>query len=356
MQAIWQKRSQGWATVAPVDVTDEKSLHDLIEEAPQMLPLSGMPSLVVLGREVQLGTGYADLIASEASGRLAIIEVKLARNSEARRAVVAQILAYAAVLNGSTLARLQDDILASHLRQRRYQSIAHAVETVVQDSSFDHTAFEAALASTVADGQFRLVFVLDKIPDDLVRLVGYLESITNKVVIDLIQVSGYDIEGTSIWVPRRVAPERVPARESSVEPRVPRTPDAPSLEGPQAFAASIETAAPEHRNGLNRLLSWAQSLESQGLVRLVSTQGQNRTLLRPVLKRDGVGFVTIWNERGPYISLWRNVFERRAPKALQQLETAIAPMKVGQGNTLRDVTEDVLRIIESAYREASGVA
>ena len=69
-----------------------------------MLPLTGAPQLVVVGREVQLGNGYADLIAVEPSGRLAIIEVKLARNAEARRAVVAQVLTYAAYLRGMELA------------------------------------------------------------------------------------------------------------------------------------------------------------------------------------------------------------------------------------------------------------
>ena len=68
-----------------------------------MLPLAGAPRLVMLGREVPLGTGYADLLAVERSGRLVLIEVKLARNAEARRAVVAQILAYAAFLGGTLL-------------------------------------------------------------------------------------------------------------------------------------------------------------------------------------------------------------------------------------------------------------
>src|SRR5437763_1838734 len=45
------------------------------------------PRLIVVGREVQLGSGRADLIAIEPSGRIAIIEIKLAWNAEARRAV-----------------------------------------------------------------------------------------------------------------------------------------------------------------------------------------------------------------------------------------------------------------------------
>jgi len=33
---------------------DEATLHGLIEETPEMLPLSGAPSLLILGREVSL--------------------------------------------------------------------------------------------------------------------------------------------------------------------------------------------------------------------------------------------------------------------------------------------------------------
>jgi hypothetical protein len=42
---------------------DQCALHDLIEEAPELLPLSGSPRLVVVGREVAIGGGYADSLA-----------------------------------------------------------------------------------------------------------------------------------------------------------------------------------------------------------------------------------------------------------------------------------------------------
>lgn len=61
-----------------------KTLHDLVEEAPQILPLAGDPRLVVLGKEVLLGNGYADLVAVEPSGRLVIVEIKPSRNAKTR--------------------------------------------------------------------------------------------------------------------------------------------------------------------------------------------------------------------------------------------------------------------------------
>ncbi|MGA7087967.1 MAG: hypothetical protein WB116_06790 [Candidatus Dormiibacterota bacterium] len=56
----------------------------------------------MLGREVHLGSGYADLLAIAPTGDLAIIELKLASNAESRRAVVAQVLSYAAFLDHMT--------------------------------------------------------------------------------------------------------------------------------------------------------------------------------------------------------------------------------------------------------------
>ena len=100
MNSIWRNHGGKWTLAAPSGFPDEATLHELVEDAPQTLPLAGLPSLTIVGREVRLGSGYADLIAVESSGRVAVIEIKLARNAEARRAVVGQVLAYAAYLHG----------------------------------------------------------------------------------------------------------------------------------------------------------------------------------------------------------------------------------------------------------------
>jgi hypothetical protein len=86
---IWTNDGSEWKLLTTTSFPDEQALHSLVETAPQVLPLAGSPQLVILGREVLLGNAYADLIAIETTGRLAIIEVKLARNAEARRAIVA---------------------------------------------------------------------------------------------------------------------------------------------------------------------------------------------------------------------------------------------------------------------------
>ena len=72
MSAIWVEDEEGWAARSPKGFPDEGTLHDLVEKAPQLLPLAGSPRLTILGREVQLGSGRADLVAVEPSGRLAV--------------------------------------------------------------------------------------------------------------------------------------------------------------------------------------------------------------------------------------------------------------------------------------------
>jgi len=130
MTAIWNDDGSGWKLLAATGFPDEAALHTLVEQAPHVLPLSGGPRLVVIGREFPLGNGYADLLAVEPTGRLAIIEVKLARNAEARRAVVSQVLAYAAYLAGTDPVILQRDLVGRYLRDRGHETLADAVAAV----------------------------------------------------------------------------------------------------------------------------------------------------------------------------------------------------------------------------------
>ncbi|GAA0522531.1 hypothetical protein GCM10011581_34130 [Saccharopolyspora subtropica] len=206
MPAIWTCDENGrWGFLTPSEYPAERVLHDLVKQAPQMLPLAGAPRLTVLGSEVRLGNGYADLIAVESSGRLVIIEVKLADNSEARRAVVAQVLSYAAHLQGLLPRQLEGQILDRDLAELGCETVLNAVEED-QEHTVDAQAFSDGLAHSLAEGNLRLVIVLDEAPDELVQLTGYLQSVTDKLIIDLITVTSYQINGQHIVVPQRVEP------------------------------------------------------------------------------------------------------------------------------------------------------
>ncbi len=353
MTAIWQHDGAEWRLLSPSGFPAEAALHDLVEQAPHVLPLAGAPRLVVVGREVLLGGNYADLIAVEPSGRLAVVEIKLARNAEARRAVIAQILTYAAYLRGMDAATLEREVLAGHLRKRGYESLTGAAAANDQEGSFDPAAFTGELGESLAEGRFRLVLVLDDAPPELVRLVGYLQAVADKLLIDLVTVAAYDIGGSQVVVPRRVESER--------EPEPARTGGATStvtagyaVEGAEDFVATIDAAPADQQMALRRLAEWAEALEAEGLVKLWTYHGKSgRTTLLPYIVGDDAGLVTLWNDRGAYVQFWRSVFQRRAPSSLPRIEQLAAPAKVGQGTTTRTFDDDLLAALTGAYREAA---
>ncbi len=353
MTAIWQNDGVTWKLLSASGFPDEAALHSLVERAPQILPLAGTPDLTVVGREVLLGGNWADLIAIESSGRLVVIEIKLARNAEARRAVVAQILAYAAFLHGVDAAQLQDSILASHLKTRGFDSLASAVEDEDQSGGFDLDSFNSGLADSLAEGQFRLVLVLDDAPPELVRLVGYLEAITNKLIIDLIIVTSYYVGDVQLVVPQRVDPVRQVERALPIPKK--EKDDSEFFNGGEAFVASIADAPLEQRQGLQRLAQWAQGLQAEGLVTLGSFRGKTgRWTLLPRIPSDKVGLVTIWNDRGPAMSFWRSVFARRSPATLAKIEQSPGAPKIGNGTYTKDIPDSLLVLLTEAYREAAG--
>ena len=105
----------------------------------------------------------------------------------------------------------------------------------------------------------------------------------------------------------------------------------------------------------DELIAWVEELASLPNVRLSTYSGLERYTLLPRIMPDNAGLVTIWNDKQqPAISVWRTVFERRAPKALASVERAIQPDRIGQGNTLKSITSEILKEFTRAYEEANG--
>lgn len=356
MTAVWSDVEDGWQLLSPTGFEDEATLHALVERSPDLLPLAGSPRLAVVGKEVWLGGNYADLIAIEPSGRPCIIEVKLAANGESRRAVVAQVLSYAAYLHNMTPEQLETDVLSGHLATRGFASLADAAQQAGQDGSFDQASFRETLAEALESGGMRLVLVLDEAPAELVRTVGFLQAVTDALVVDLVTVTAYRVGERRVLVPQRIEPDRQ-VRERTRDATPASKQGGNSAPGADGFLTSIENAPEEHRPSLRRLAEWAQQLQAEGLVTLTTYWGRRGEItLLPRIQPDNVGLVTIWNWTGtPLVSFWRSVFERRAPQSIGAVEECLAPAKIGQGNTTQTITETLLQALTAAYREAAGV-
>lgn len=356
MSGIWTKTNNEWRAALPRKFKDEKELHDLVEENIGMLPLAGSPHLFVLGREVRLGGGSVDLLAVEATGRPVIAEVKLAWSPEAKRAIVAQVLSYASTLQGFDVESLTRGPLHKSLDEIGHATILEAVEAQDQEEAVDTDRFEASLQEYLTNGMFRLVLILDETSVELERLVTYLDTVTRQsLTIDLVTFGIYDVNGTEVAMPQRISSDPSSVLDATASSPYRSASKVIRSEGPDTFVDSVAGIDGEDRAVFDRLVEWAKEMAEIPGVKLSTSAGvdRNRFTLLPKLITENAGLVTIWNDnRRPYLSFWRSVFERRAPNSIAKVEEA-ADLEISQGNVTGEVSNKLLDALRQAYREAT---
>lgn len=350
MTAIWMEDDAGrWSLQPASGYENEQSLHDIVMGTPELLPLSGSPHLTVLGREVALQpAGYADVLAVEPDGRPVIIEVKLRNNAESRRAVIAQTLSYAASLHNVSRRDLDEVVLAHHLNG---QSLFDRVRESVQDEEIAQSEFESTLDAHLSDGSFRAVIVLDEAPLELINLVGYLEAVTTGLSLDLIAVTSYRIGQHRIAVPQRLDPEH---RPEPPQVKLSRRSRGRLEPGVQAFRDQIAEAPEQYRAMLSMMADWADDLAANlpGVKSETWLSTRGDTSLLPRIRSDNAGLITLWRDSAgqPSASVWRSVFQRRAPDYISRVEE-LTGRSMGQGTSVT-VTPELLTLFRDAYNVA----
>lgn len=264
---------------------------------------------------------------------------------------------YAAFLKGIDALTLERDVLASHIARRPFASLADAAQEADQAGSFSDAEFTAGLKDCLATGAFRLVLVLDEAPPGLVQLVGYLESISAGIILDLITVSTYQVGAEQILVPQRVDPEHAPElpavrRANGTDRTRPHKRPTP-IDGADRFAEAVERTEGATHEALAGLLTWAKELEQRQLATLKSVLGDGRQVLLVWLPGEKAGLLSIWSDAGASVSLWRSVFVRHAWEQIEAIEQQTGkPM--GQGSAVANRSPELLGApLTAAYEEAN---
>lgn len=154
-----------WAEPSSHGYADESSLQALLAEHPTLLP--GVVGESAVCREFQSGVGPADIVIVDAESSITLVECKLAANREVRREVIGQVLDYA-----SRLWQMPLDDFLNQWQARGGTPMAD----VLGDGQ---EAGLAALGANLQAGRFRIVLAVDVINDDLMRIVSYLNAMTN---------------------------------------------------------------------------------------------------------------------------------------------------------------------------------
>ena len=157
------------------ELYDERWLQELIFKNPSLLPLDqiepGLGELIPICMELPLRCGYLDNLFLTPDGDVVIVEVKLWRNPEMRRAVLAQALDYASALFSMSYEELDAAVKkADGANGRPMFEIADGPDTL------EEPAFIDALINRLKTGRIVVIVAGDGIRGELEKLVEQLQT------------------------------------------------------------------------------------------------------------------------------------------------------------------------------------
>jgi hypothetical protein len=182
----------------------ENDLELLLSEFPDLLmdeDDSEGPDIKFIDRQVALPkAGKLDLLFVDSEGLLIAVETKLARNAEARREVIAQVIDYLSALTLLTVDEL------NQLVNGKLKLALEALTSGNDDPDYD--SLWKSVGANLRDGRARLVVALDEAPADLQRIFRFLAR-KSDLDVRLLSVQRYSSSSVGeVFVPQiLVSPE-----------------------------------------------------------------------------------------------------------------------------------------------------
>ncbi|MBR0660487.1 PDDEXK family nuclease [Neoroseomonas oryzicola] len=210
----------------------EAWLQDRLFENPDLLLAGDVDPLFhefrPLAKELLLdgGTRAIDLFGISPLGGVVLVEVKLGRNSEARREIVAQALEYAGALRRLGYDGLERQLLGQRSGVLTPSGPATIYEAVGAPAGIDPAAFAEAVDHNLHLGRVLLILALDTVPPSLRLLVDDLRALPGlPFEIGIVEIGCYrgDVPGRFFMTPRLMH------RMKSVERNIVRIDEARSV-------------------------------------------------------------------------------------------------------------------------------
>ncbi len=162
----------------------EAELQSAIANNPQILFKETEPKVFLVKREVILpSAGRLDILLVDENGVPVAVEVKMSKNIQSRREVVAQVFDYAADLNDLTIDEL-DDLVGQSL-----QEILINPEKNINNWRI--------CGANLRSGILRIVIAVDGCNDNLTRIVSYMNAHSD-IDVRLVEIHKYDNGGVLV--------------------------------------------------------------------------------------------------------------------------------------------------------------
>jgi len=151
------------STHSPVEFENELELQKIAIQNPDIFQdICNRP--IVIGEEIEMknfgGRGRADILLTDHDGKVILVEVKLSRNTEIIRKIIAQLIDYASAFKGTQVKQIEaglgwqlDDALLDKPEQEKIRT---------------------NFASNMKSGSVECIIITDGINDNLERIRNYL--------------------------------------------------------------------------------------------------------------------------------------------------------------------------------------
>jgi hypothetical protein len=176
---------------------DEEMLKLMLRDSPQLLALCSEGSAFVDELTVPL-IGSVDLAGVGPKGDITLVECKLGSNPEIRRSIVGQIFAYAAGLWKMPYEEFDRLFSARFTNLLSGLSLTDAVRRALPEqmaADWKAEEFRSNVADNLMTGRFTLVIAVDRITDELKRVVPYVNTHTVSDVRFIALEIGYAKDG-----------------------------------------------------------------------------------------------------------------------------------------------------------------
>jgi hypothetical protein len=270
---ILLKNGAGNLVIQSARFADEAELQNVLAQTPALIGRPSDPPLAYVYREVQLPeAGLLDLLFVTSTGLPVATEVKLARNGESRRQIVAQVIDYVSSLTQLTVDELDDVVqgaLETALRELQPQYAPNSFDQVWQQ-----------VGANLRAGLARVVLVLDEAPPELERIMRFLAE-RSSLDVRLVVVAKYlhETAGT-LYVPNFIV--------DASEERPPIPPSAATRRPPLSFE-ELQQEAKQHGVGelfgqlVSGLEPWLQKQPTRSTVSFTGPFGNSRKVVFTVL-------------------------------------------------------------------------
>lgn len=197
--------------------TLEDGLQTLIEDYPGIIPgrqivqgSGAPPRFMLLCREMSVGGWALDFLLVDQFAVPTLLEAKLVENPESRRAVVGQIIEYAANaaenwLNGKLFEK------SSSYYAKKGLDLEESIKHFTEDEDMSADAFFEQIEQNLNQGKMRLIIATDNLRPEVRKVIEYLNAETRNIEVLGLEISFYGDDESAVLVPTVVGQTQIAA-------------------------------------------------------------------------------------------------------------------------------------------------